>query len=317
MAFSLPVEHACHNTTNPHWARTCWMVMGQWLQSQRIPYMAGVTQHLLTCEEQVTKIWSTNLQCADAYSLAEVKRPCECPEEWIAELMWLNFMSVPLIKSNMSFVMYVGLYAICVYNWNWKLTQHHFLIKHWSQRTDRRSAAIVGLECIQWGWSTATAWWGQGQVLGVSEACADNRPSPTLMLGLHRTPEGLRTDLRPKNNQTRGYSGVGRQDRMFLLSYSEEGHKLLLNPRNNSGLLATEIDKLHKIAFNRQKTVVELANFTCEWPNSQLDPPLVASLRRSVVNHSVASYVTRHDCKSVASHSWNCCLMKTFPEPDR
>ena len=62
------------------------------------------------------------------------------------------------------------------------------------------------------------------------------------MLGLHWTPEGLEPDLRPKN---RGYSGVRRQDRMFLLCYSPEGHKLPLNTRNNSGLLAIEIDKLH------------------------------------------------------------------------
>ena len=65
------------------------------------------------------------------------------------------------------------------------------------------------------------------------------------MLGLHWTPEELRTDSRPKNDQTRGYSGVGQQGRMFLLCYSPEGHKLLLKTRNNSGLLATEIDKLH------------------------------------------------------------------------
>ena len=55
------------------------------------------------------------------------------------------------------------------------------------------------------------------------------------MLCLHRTPEGHGIDLRPKNDQTRGYSGVGRQDRMFLLP---EGHKSLLNTRNNSGLFA-------------------------------------------------------------------------------
>ena len=66
-----------------------------------------------------------------------------------------------------------------------------------------------------------------------------------VMLGLHWTPEELRTDLRPKNYQTRGNSGVGQQGRMFLLCYSPEGHKLLLNTRNDSGLLATEIDKLH------------------------------------------------------------------------
>ena len=42
--------------------------------------------------------------------------------------------------------MYVGLYAICVWNWNWRLTQHHFLMKHWSQRTHRCSAPVLGLE---------------------------------------------------------------------------------------------------------------------------------------------------------------------------
>ena len=36
------------------------MVMGQWLQPQRIPYMACVTQHMLTCEEQAN---STSLGC--------------------------------------------------------------------------------------------------------------------------------------------------------------------------------------------------------------------------------------------------------------
>ena len=126
----------------------------------------------------------------------------------------------------------------------------------------------------------------------------------------------LRTDFRPKNYQTHGYSGVGRQGRMFLLCYSPEGHNLLLNTRNNSGLLATEIDKLHD-RFQPSKTVVELVNFTCEWPNLQMDPPLVAGLRSSIGNNSVASYVIRHDRKSVASHSWNFHLMQTFAEPDR
>ena len=65
------------------------------------------------------------------------------------------------------------------------------------------------------------------------------------MLGLHRTPKGLETDSRPKNSQTHGYLGNGRQGRIFLLCYSPEGHKLLLDTRNNSGLLPIEIDKLH------------------------------------------------------------------------
>ena len=65
------------------------------------------------------------------------------------------------------------------------------------------------------------------------------------MLGLHWTPEGLGTDLWPKNDQSRGYWRVGRQGRMFLLCYSPEGRKLLLNTCNNLGLLAIEIDKVH------------------------------------------------------------------------
>ena len=64
------------------------------------------------------------------------------------------------------------------------------------------------------------------------------------MLGSHRAPEGLGTNLRPKNGQTRGYSGVSRQGRLFSLCYAPEGHKLLLYTRNNLGLLAIEIDKL-------------------------------------------------------------------------
>ena len=64
-AFSYPIEHARHDTLDPHWARTCWTVMGQWLQSQPLSNMTFVTQHLFTCEEQVTTIWSTNLHCTD------------------------------------------------------------------------------------------------------------------------------------------------------------------------------------------------------------------------------------------------------------
>ena len=119
------------------------------------------------------------------------------------------------------------------------------------------------------------------------------------MPGLHRTPDGLGTDLRPKNGQTHGYS--------------PEGHQLLPNTRNNSGLLAIEIGKLHD-RFQPSKTVVELVNFTCEWPNSQLDPPLVASISTLVVIHSMVSYVIRHGRKSVASPCWNFYVMQTFAE---
>ena len=53
------------------------------------------------------------------------------------------------MKSDMwhrSCVMCVGLYAICMWNWNWKLTQDHALMKHWNKHTHRCSAPIVDLE---------------------------------------------------------------------------------------------------------------------------------------------------------------------------
>ena len=54
--------------------------------------------------------------------------------------------------------MYVGSYAICVLNWNWWLTPDHFLIRHWSQRTHRCSARVVGLEEYSaHGWRAATS----------------------------------------------------------------------------------------------------------------------------------------------------------------
>ena len=60
---------------------------------------------------------------------------------------------------------------------------------------------------------------------------------------------------------------------------------------------------------------MELVSFTCEWPNSQLDPALAASLCKSVVIHSTASYVIRDGRKSVACHSWNFYPMRTFCRP--
>ena len=60
--------------------------------------LTPLVQHLLTFGEKVTSIWSTNLHCANAQSLAEAKRQWECPEEWIAKLVRLKRMLVPIIK---------------------------------------------------------------------------------------------------------------------------------------------------------------------------------------------------------------------------
>ena len=108
-----------------------------------------------------------------------------------------------------------------------------------------------------------------------------------LILDLHRTPEGLETDLRRKDGQSRDYSGVGLQGRMFLLSYSPECYKLLLNTRNNSPLKST--------------------SFTTAFIGWLL-------LRSRVfANWSMASYVTRHGRKSVANHSWNFISCNPLP----
>ena len=80
---------------------------------------------------------------------------CECPGEWIADLVWLNLMLATIIKNYMyhgSCVMYISLCAIRSWNWNWKLTQDHFLIERWIQRTHRCSA----VRC--WPWGVFSSW---------------------------------------------------------------------------------------------------------------------------------------------------------------
>ena len=69
--------------------------MGQWLQPQRIQYkyMAHVTQHLLTCGEQVTKIWSTNFHCADAQSLSLSIIKVTCNIDHVS-CMWVHMLLV-------------------------------------------------------------------------------------------------------------------------------------------------------------------------------------------------------------------------------
>ena len=73
-----------------------------------------------------TGMWSTNLHCWDAQFVVGVKKQRGCPEEWITELVWLNRMLVPIIKSNAwhgSCGMYIVLYVIGVLVLNkWKMT---------------------------------------------------------------------------------------------------------------------------------------------------------------------------------------------------
>ena len=59
----------------------------------------------------------------------------------------------------------MGLYAICVWNWHWWLTQDHFLIKHWSQHKHRCSAPVVGLEEYSLGLVSSPSKWYSGTLL--------------------------------------------------------------------------------------------------------------------------------------------------------
>ena len=78
-----------------------------------------------TRDPALVDMWETSYQNMkyqsslrrDARSLAEVKEPRECPEEWIAELVWLNFISVPIIKivtSNINRVSRMWIYMLFV-----------------------------------------------------------------------------------------------------------------------------------------------------------------------------------------------------------
>ena len=105
----------------------------------------------------------------------------------------------------------------------------------------------------------------------------DGSPSQgPVMLGLHRTPEWLGTDLRPKMAKLAvNWELVGKVvcssyvTHQKVISYTRK----LAITRAYSPLKSTSTTT----AFNRRKTVVELVNFTCEWPNSQLDPTSIAS----------------------------------------
>ena len=66
------------------------------------------------------------------------------------------------------------------------------------------------------------------------------------------------------------------------------------------------------ITFNRQKRSWNLSISLANVPTRSWVLLLVAGLRRSVVNHSVASYVIRHGGKWIASHSWNFLSHENF-----
>ena len=149
-AFSPSVEHARHGSMALHVAAACWMVMGQWLQSQWIHARPS------TCWHFGNKLPVFEAPTLTAQTLSHWRKwkgsACKCPEEWIAEMVWLCLMLVPVIKRKIeygAYVMCTGLYDIRVWSWDWESIQDHVLIKHGIQRTHQCSAPVVGHEGIQ------------------------------------------------------------------------------------------------------------------------------------------------------------------------
>ena len=114
------------------------------------------------------------------------------------------------------------------------------------------------------------------------------------MLGLHRTPEGHGTDLRPKNVQTRGTRGlVGK-----VVCSSYVTHQKVISC---SWILAiTRVYSPWKstsstTAFNRQKTVVELINFIRLWSHVFAGWSLITWWPRisfgTIINRSLSKFL--------------------------
>ena len=116
----------------------------------------------------------------------------------------------------------------------------------------------------------------------------------TLLLWLHRHPEGFESDLRAKIGQNGISSGVGRQDLKFLVCYLSEGRNLLLNTRNNSGD-SPSLGTSSPTVWNGSK---RSGNFS-RVANSGLARMSVASPSQIGRMSLGDSYVTRHGRKSV------------------
>ena len=114
-----------------------------------------------------------------------------------------------------------------------------------------------------------------------------------VMLGLHRIPR----DLRLTYDQKMAKLAVIRELVDKVVCSSHVTHQKVISYSWMLAITRTYLplkSTSPTIAFNNSKTVLQLANFTCEWPNSQLDTPFATSHCRLLVVHPVASYVVRH-----------------------
>ena len=156
-AFSLPVEHARHDTTDLHWSRTCWMVLGQWLRPQCHIWHGWPS----TCWHVENKSPKYEVPIVTAQT---------CNHWWKSK----GCASVP--KNGFR----IGVIEFYVSANNQKLTcdiMCHVcgficylcvelkLLINTSIEISAPIAAqlkLLALRSIRWGWSAATAQWGQG-----------------------------------------------------------------------------------------------------------------------------------------------------------
>ena len=145
-ALSLIVKYPRIGSMTTHWARACWTITGQWLPRQCIYARPSTCWHL---EKNYQNMKHKSSLCRrptprGSEKAGRVSRRIDCP------IVVIKLYVSASHKNNMwhgSCVRYMGSYAIRLWNWNWKLTQDHFLIKLWIQSTHRCSAPVFGLEC--------------------------------------------------------------------------------------------------------------------------------------------------------------------------
>ena len=178
-AFWLPFAHARHGSIARRRARTCWFVTGQWLHVEPTcvawflhcglhccfrKLFATYTLHcqtwssicfVLTFGEQVHR--NMKHQCSmrrltitgGSEKAVRVSRKMDC-----------RFGVIKSHVSDNDKNLYVSWLKCHVYkfmcysfvDWNWKLTQDHFLIERWIERTHRCSA----VRC--WPWGVFSSW---------------------------------------------------------------------------------------------------------------------------------------------------------------
>ena len=166
--------HARHGSIAPGRTRTCWFVTGQWLHVEPtcVPCLLHCGLHCCFGKLFATYTWHCQTWPSICFVLTfgehvhrNMKHQCSMrrltitsgSEKDVRVSRGMDFPFV-VIKYHVSannknlyvaWLMYISSCSIRSWNWNRKLTQDHFLIEHWIQRTQRCPAA----RCWPWVYS--------------------------------------------------------------------------------------------------------------------------------------------------------------------